>query len=85
VRDRRALRDLRALAADPVGALALGSAGALCLVVAGVGAVAVVAELVGTWNYYLVMERAVALAAPVATALLGVAVLAGAGAVVRAS
>lgn len=84
MRDRQALCDLRALAADPVGALALGSVGALCLVVAGVGAVAVVSELAGTWDYYFLMERTVALATPVATALLGATVLAGAVAVVRA-
>lgn len=85
MRDREPAGGLRALAADPVGALALGSTGVLCLVVAGVGAVAVVAELVGTWNYYLLMERTIAIATPVATALLGLAVLAGVGAVVRAS
>lgn len=84
MRDHRVRRGLRRLAADPFGALTLGFVGALCLVVAGVGAVAVVAELVGVWRYYLLMERTIALATPVATVLLAATILAGLGTVIRA-
>lgn len=53
------------------GGLSLAS-GLLCVgVVAGVGAVALGAELVATWRSYFVMETAMALGAPAATGLLG--------------
>jgi hypothetical protein len=54
----------------------------LVAVVAGVGAVALGAEATQSWQYYLVMERAMAVATPVAVVLLGLAVLAGLGTVV---
>ena len=76
--------DLRGLAGDRYAVLALGVFGALGLVVLGVGAVAMVAELGNTWTYYFMLERTVALATPVTTALLALALLVGLGAVARA-
>jgi hypothetical protein len=48
----------------------------VALVVAAVGAVALVAELNATWGWYFLMERSIALAAPITLALLGLSVLA---------
>ncbi|MFB6302831.1 MAG: hypothetical protein ABEH78_08230 [Haloferacaceae archaeon] len=77
------MRDLRTLAFSPFGALALGSVGGLCLLVASVGAVAVVAELAGLWRYYFLMERTIAVATPIALVLLGATFFSGLGAVLR--
>ena len=76
--------NVRGLVGDRYTVLALGVFGALALVVLGVGAVAMVAEFVNTWTYYFLLERTVALATPVTTALLALAVLVGLGAVARA-
>lgn len=59
--------------------------GALAVVLATVGGVAVAAEWRGDWGSYFFMERAVAAATPVATALAGIALLAGFVVVYRAS
>ncbi|WP_254536046.1 hypothetical protein [Halomarina litorea] len=63
-------------AARAVRWAAVASVGALCLLVAGVGAVAMVAEYNATWDWYFLMERAVAFATPAAMWLLA-AVLVG--------
>lgn len=52
--------------------LTVASFAALCLVVAVVGGVAVVAESVNTWTWYFRMERAVAMATPLTVGLLAV-------------
>ena len=46
------------------------------LVVAAVGAVAVVAELNETWRWYFLMERAIAFGTPITLALVGLSVVA---------
>ncbi len=61
--------------ARAVRVAALASVGALCLLVAGVGAVAVFAESYATWDWYFVMEKAIALATPAAMWLLGAALV----------
>lgn len=66
------------------GSATLVAAGALLLVVAGVGAVAVGAELLNTWGHYFLMERAIAAATPLAGVLLGVALLGAVATAVRA-
>lgn len=57
-----------------VGALAL--TGVVLLVVASVGAVAYVAELHQTWQWYFRMEEAIRAATPVVAGLAGVALAA---------
>lgn len=66
-----------------LGLLTLVSGVALCLVVAGVGAVAVGAEFRQDWTAYHTMEQAMALATPVAVGLLGLTVLLGLAAITR--
>lgn len=66
-------RRTRSLVARIVRVAAVASVGALCLLVAGVGAVAVFAESYATWNWYFVMEQSIALATPVTMWLLGAA------------
>lgn len=78
------MREPPTFARDPFAVVALGVFGALCLVVLGVGAVALVAEFVNTWEYYFMMEQAVAFATPVTKALAVAAFLVGLGAVFRA-
>lgn len=68
---------------DPVGTVALATLGALAVVVASVGAVAILAEWAGVWGSYFLMEQTVAAASPVATALAGLALLAGVGVALR--
>lgn len=48
----------------------------VCLVVAAVGAIAVVAELNETWGWYFLMERTITLATPLTLALVGLSVVA---------
>lgn len=64
------------------GSLAIAAAGVLCLLVAGVGLVALAAEFSKSWGAYFVMERVVAAATPVAVVLAGGVLLAGLAAVV---
>lgn len=66
---------------SPWGTMSVACSLLCLLVVAGVGAVALGAELLNTWNHYFLMETTIAAATPVATGLLGVAVLSGIGAV----
>lgn len=68
--------------ADAAGALRAAAAlslGGLGLVVGGVGALAVVAELVNTWEWLFRMERAIDAVAPVAMGLFLVALVACVG------
>ncbi|MFB6195998.1 MAG: hypothetical protein ABEI80_07480 [Haloplanus sp.] len=48
------------------------SMGGLVFVVLGAATIAVLAEFTRTWRWYFLMERAMALATPVAVTLLGV-------------
>lgn len=78
------MRERGALIGDRYATLAVAVFGALCLVVVGVGVVATAAELLNTWEHYFIMERAIAAATPVTTALVVAALLVGLGAVARA-
>lgn len=69
---------------QPFGALGVAVAVALCLVVGGVGAVAVWAEFEHTWRSFFVMEQVMAMAAPATTLLLAAVVVAGLGSVAMA-
>ncbi|MFB6206769.1 MAG: hypothetical protein ABEJ05_09630 [Haloglomus sp.] len=74
--------DLRSrLPGNRPGGLAVAAAGALCLLVAGVGLVALAAEFSRSWGAYFVMERVVAAATPAAVVLAGALLLAGLAAV----
>jgi hypothetical protein len=48
----------------------------VALVVAAIGVVAIVAELHKTWEWYFLMERAIALATPVALGLVALSMIA---------
>lgn len=67
-----------------LGSATLVAAAALVVVVAGVGAVAVGAELLNTWSDYFLMERTITAATPVAGVLLGLALLGALATAVRA-
>ena len=67
-----------------VGSATLLVAVALAVLVAAVGAVAVGAELLNTWEHYFLMERTIAAATPVAGALLALALLGALATAVRA-
>lgn len=69
---------------DRLGSLTLLVGAALAVVVAGVGAVALGAELLNTWSHYFLMERTITAATPVAGALLGLALLGALATAVRA-
>ncbi len=62
-------------AGDRLGWLTLLVGVALAVVVAGVGAVALGAELLNTWSHYFLMERTITAATPVAGILLVLALL----------
>lgn len=70
---------------DRLGTAAALSFGALALIVAGVGGVAVVAEWRGDWSSYFFMERTVAAVTPFAMVLAAIVVLAGFVVVYRAA
>ena len=57
---------------DACRRLTLVSFAALCLAVAAVGGVAVVAESISTWTWYFRMERAVAFGTPLVLGLAAV-------------
>lgn len=67
-----------------LAALVAATTGGLVVLVAGVGAVAVFAELAGTWSHYFLMERAIEAAALPTLALFGAALLVGLVAVAHA-
>jgi hypothetical protein len=69
---------------QPFGALAVAVAVALCLVVAGVGAVAIWAELEHTWRSFFLMEQVMEMAAPATKLLLVAVVVTGLGTVAMA-
>lgn len=69
---------------QPFGALAVGVAVALCLVVGSVGAVAVWAEFEHTWRSFFVMEQVASVAAPATTLLLAAGIVTGLGSVAMA-
>lgn len=69
---------------QPFGALAVTAAVALCVVVAGVGAIAVWAEFEHSWRSFFVMEQVMAMAAPVTKLLLAAVLLTGLGTVAMA-
>lgn len=54
----------------------------LCLVVIGVGSVAVVAESMNTWVWYFRMERAITAGTPVVLGLLGLTLVSAIGFIV---
>ena len=62
-------------ARETVRALTVAAFGALCLVVFGVGAIALLAESQRTWQWYFRMEQVIAAGTPVVVALLGVVTL----------
>lgn len=68
---------MRDRSVDPLGALTVSAFGTLCVIVMGVGTVALFAELMNTWSYYFLLEQAVATATPVAATLLGAAIVVG--------
>ena len=69
---------------QPVGALAVAVAVALCLVVASVGAVAIWAEFEHSWRSFFVMEQVMSTAAPATTLLLAAVIITGLGTVAMA-
>lgn len=71
------------LRADPFGVVAAASVTLLCLVVAGAGAVAVVARAVNTWRSLFLMEQTMAYLLPTVKVLLAVGLIASFGLVVR--
>jgi len=71
------------LPADPFGLVAVGSATLLVVLVAGVGAIAVVAEAVATWRSLFLMEQALAMLVPTVKVLLAVALVSAVGLIVR--
>lgn len=74
----------RAGTGDRLGSLTLLVGIALAVLVAGVGAVALGAELLNTWGHYFLMERAITAATPVAGVLLALALLGALATAVRA-
>ena len=77
------MRELPVAPGDRFPLLATAVVGALVLVVLAVGAVAMAAEFLNTWEHYFLMEQAIAAATPVVAALAVAAVLVGVGAVAR--
>jgi hypothetical protein len=69
---------------DRLGWLTLFVGVALAVVVAGVGAVALGAELLNTWSHYFLMERTITAATPIAGVLLALALLGALATAVRA-
>lgn len=57
--------------------------GALCLLVAGLGSVAVWAQFNNTWEHFFLMEQTFATVTPIVVAVGAIALLASLGAVLR--
>jgi hypothetical protein len=68
--------------ADVFRALTVACFAGLCLVVVGVGGVAVVAESMNTWVWYFRMEQVIAVGTPVVLGLLGLTLVSAIGFVV---
>lgn len=67
----------------PLGLLAVASVGALVLLVVGAGAVAVWAQLSGSWRHFFLMERTFAALTPIVLGVAALAVIACFAAVLR--
>jgi hypothetical protein len=71
------------LRANPFGVLAAASVTLLCVLVAGAGAVAVIARSVNTWRSLFLMEQAMAFLLPAVKVLMAVGLIASVGLVLR--
>ncbi|MEF8829296.1 MAG: hypothetical protein V5A49_09685 [Haloarcula sp.] len=71
------------LRANPYGVVAAASVTLLCVLVAGAGAVAVIARSVNTWRSLFLMEQAMAFLLPAAKVLMVVGLVASVGLVLR--
>jgi hypothetical protein len=68
--------------ADVFRALTVACFAGLCLVVVGVGSIAVLAESMNTWIWYFRMEHVIAAGTPVVLGLLGLTLVSAIGFVV---
>lgn len=59
------------------GTVAISACGMCCIVVMGVGAVAIAAEFAGTWSHYFILEQTVATVTPLSMGLLALAIVTG--------
>ena len=75
---------MRDVSVRPLDALVAVSVGGLCLLVAGVGAIALWAEFQQTWRSFFLFERTLEAAAPVTAAAAVLLVVAGGAVVARA-
>ena len=71
------------LRANPFGVLAAASVTLLCVLVAGAGAVAVIARSVNTWRSLFLMEQAMSFLLPAVKVLMIVGLVASVGLVLR--
>ncbi|EMA09066.1 hypothetical protein SAMN05443574_11498 [Haloarcula vallismortis] len=71
------------LHANPFGVVAAASITLLCVLVAGAGAVAVIARSVNSWRSLFLMEQAMALLLPAVKVLLVVGLVASMGLALR--
>jgi hypothetical protein len=71
------------LRANPLGVVAAASVTLLCVLVAGAGAVAVIARSVNSWQSLFLMEQTMAFLLPAVKVLLVVGLLASMGLVLR--
>jgi hypothetical protein len=71
------------LRANPFGVVAAASVTLLCVLVAGAGAVAVVARSVNTWRSLFLMEQAMGFLLPAVKVLMVVGLVASVGLVLR--
>lgn len=71
------------LHANPFGVIAAASATLLCVLVAGAGAVAVIARSVNSWRSLFLMEQAMAFLLPAVKVLMIVGLIASVGLVLR--
>ena len=71
------------LRANPFGVVAAASVTLLCVLVAGAGAVAVIARSVNSWRSLFLMEQAMASLLPVVKVLLVIGLIASIGLVLR--
>ncbi|EMA18689.1 hypothetical protein [Haloarcula argentinensis] len=71
------------LRANPFGVVAVASVTLLCVLVAGAGAVAVIARSVHSWRSLFFMEQAMAFLLPAVKVLMVVGLVASVGLVLR--
>lgn len=67
------------LDANPIGIVTVATVTVLCLLVGGVGVVALWAEFVGTWQSLFIMEQVIATVTPAVVALAAGLILTAAG------